>query len=265
MTGHLSPIVVGVDGSAGSLTAAMSAAEEAHRRLLPVRLVQAVPGRTPGRRGTEDRLEALRGAVRDRLPGGLVTTTLSEGPAAQVLLQEAGTADMLVVGPPGGPPDEVVDSLARLAPCPVLVARDALAAHGPVVVGIDDDDATRLLSAAALQAATRSTSLVVLDVGRAPAGTARLGERVKAVRAAYPGVPVEWRPATRADLPTLLTASRTAALLVVGRTAPLQPADRRLGELLRRSAAPVLVVPLDVPAPSSPGPVRALTLSGDPA
>jgi hypothetical protein len=93
-------------------------------------------------------------------------------------------------------------------------------------------------------------------------GTAHLGERVTALQATYPGVPVEWRPATRADLPALLAAGRTATLLVVGRTSPAGGPDPRLDVVVDRSAAPVLVVPLDAPTPRSPSTVRALISTG---
>jgi nucleotide-binding universal stress UspA family protein len=260
------PIVVGVDGSPAAAAAAQEAAAEAHRRLLPVHLVQALDGPSPDRRSAGDRLEALRRALADRLPGGEVTATLCEGPAAEALLDEAGTAGLLVVGAPPTGPGDVVGEVTARAPCPVLVVRSTADHHGPVVVGVaDDEGAARLLSAAALQATTRGTSLLVLDVGRGPAGTAHLGERVTAVRTTHPGVPVEWRPATRADLPTLLTAGRTAALVVMGRAGPHGGTDPRLGELVRRSASSVLVVPIDVPASSSLGPIRALTLSGGPS
>jgi hypothetical protein len=132
--------------------------------------------RHDARRNAGDRLEVLRRSLQARLPGCRVTAALRDGPATEVLLDEADSAELLVVGSPVGPhaaggsgpathpSAPVVQAVTRRARCPVLVFRPRDAAPGPVVAAVtDEESAPRLLAVAALQATTGNSALVVLE------------------------------------------------------------------------------------------------------
>jgi nucleotide-binding universal stress UspA family protein len=141
----LRPIVVGVNGSAGSLAALRWAGREAWLRETPLRVVRAwenaarrtapyaVRARTQA--WDEDRAVArmrLEEAVHATLGPPLritVSVEVAEGLPARVLLDHARDADLLVLGSgvdqaPGavGP---VAQACLRGAPCPVVVVSPA--------------------------------------------------------------------------------------------------------------------------------------------
>ncbi|MFJ5778889.1 universal stress protein [Streptomyces sp. NPDC093094] len=135
----LSPVVVGVDGSAESLAAAAWAAREAERRERPLRLVHAWEGHPrPGEREIAHAarrhlaLRALRQArdrVRAECPRLRPVDEQTEGPAVPVLLKAAGEADVTVLGSRGlsGFTGFLVGSVAlgvvARATCPVVLVR----------------------------------------------------------------------------------------------------------------------------------------------
>ncbi|MGY1624772.1 universal stress protein [Geodermatophilus sp. SYSU D00965] len=258
------PVVVGVDGSDATTAAARTAATEAARRLLPVRIVQAVPSRTAVPAGPE--LERARAAAVEALPAGSVTVVVRDGPPDLVLADESRQAELVVVRGTAGRLDPGTGALLRRAACPVLVDRPRPAAGSGVVVGVEGGPGTADLLDAAVTAATlRSTGLHVLhtwtrrrevpggveDRHRAAVDAAErdlVEQYVAPRREGHPGVPVtvEVRHGDPAD--ALLMASRTADLLVVGR-APNSPATLAVA-LAGAAACPVLVVP--VPRPLVP-------------
>jgi nucleotide-binding universal stress UspA family protein len=144
-------IVVGVDGRASSDAAVDWAVREAQVRDSAVHLVMAcgpasghlAPYARPAEVGAGDDTGATRLAkaasrsARD-LPPERVTSELIEGPPAQVLLERAAGAGLLVLGatrPAGYPPGllgPVTRACLRNAPCPVVViAADARRGRSP--------------------------------------------------------------------------------------------------------------------------------------
>ncbi|MFY1615378.1 universal stress protein [Micromonospora sp. WMMD736] len=139
------PVVVGVDGSPGSLLAADAAAEAAVARGVPLRAVHAYrhPGSSgPGDmqplvydearlHGEQERLLAgwLHGLT-DRHPGLRLTCRATRGRASAVLAEASGDAQLLVVGGQGRGEvtglllGSVSQSALHHARCPVEVVRD---------------------------------------------------------------------------------------------------------------------------------------------
>jgi nucleotide-binding universal stress UspA family protein len=125
-------IVVGVDGSAGSVTALRWAAEEAARRGVPLLavaayrrnldLMPALGARDPAQVAQD----MLAGAI-EAAGAGDVETLAVEGPAAVRLEQLAADADLLVVGTRGrGPAGAALLGSVSMhcvshATCPVVV------------------------------------------------------------------------------------------------------------------------------------------------
>ena len=257
------PVVVGVDGSWSALQAVRWAAREAERRNALLRLVHVchlMPVRHPkqiapppeyraalveeGRHWLTEALEAARHAV----PGIVVVTVLHDGVAADVLVTESRTAQLMVLGSRGlgGFGSLLVGSvavaLAAHGCCPVVVMRspaadDALTAAGPVVVGVDGSE----LSDAALgfafeAAAARVVPLLVVhawqDVRMAGAWTLlpgtvdwdwlqseeedRLAERLASWRDKFPQVEVRSLVVRDRPARALLEHAAGAALVVVG-------------------------------------------------
>jgi nucleotide-binding universal stress UspA family protein len=288
-------VVVGVDGSGPAAAAAGAATAEARRRLLPLRLVRALPGSVTGAAGGADpadpadpaaqhparsgptraavtELAALRRTLLQHLPGGSISTALRTGPPVWVLLQEATSAELLVVGAtgtgrPGPHVGAVAGAVARRSPCPVLVVRAAAApetAGAPVVVVVDEGAGTGgLLSVAVLEAATRSTGLEVVAMRPPGTGDGDDGAALHAVVAdlarTWPGVRVELRGPVERTVTTLVREARGAALLVVGRADPDgHPTGPPLRALLAGATASVLVVPTTRAPGHAPALVRAL-------
>lgn len=195
LTGRFPPVVIGVNGTPLADAAAHVGVDEARRRLLPVRLVRAFDwpisaaagepfqaGREASRRAASTELSQLRDALMPEYPGGRIPTAVVDGPAAAVLVTESAPATLLVLGARGeGRPAEVlgpvVAAVVRRSACPVLSAAATARRHdeAPVVVGVTDsagDEAAvrHLLAAALLEAATRSSDLVVADLRSQAAG-----------------------------------------------------------------------------------------------
>jgi nucleotide-binding universal stress UspA family protein len=149
------PVVVGVDGSAESVTALRWAAREAELRGSPLRVVHAwnldvpahselLPRAAPalaqqGWRTLEESIvralgtraggQAGRGGAAGRGAGGRISSDVVIGGPALMLLRESRTARLLVLGPRGrgGFPDLALGSVAAQcvehARCPVAVIR----------------------------------------------------------------------------------------------------------------------------------------------
>ncbi|MFB6578481.1 universal stress protein [Streptomyces sp. NPDC056402] len=190
-------IVVGVDPDREWHLPLAWAADEAHRRRLPLRLVLAVPPRhdthradeTPGQNDTPDQIALRRAAadlleaacdwVRARHPEASVTGELVGGSPAPVLGGAARDARMIVLGSrhlsrtaeffSAG---SLVVPVTAQARCPVVVVGDAehISQQPPyVVAGIDGSpSATAALAFAFDEADLRGATLRVVHVWQPP-------------------------------------------------------------------------------------------------
>lgn len=233
-------IVVGADGTPGSLAAVRWAAVEALLRGVELRVVVAHHG--PPTRGV---LHAPVTAARQAAPGVDVRGVELPGYAVPVLLHAAETAALLVVGDrpegglPGRPAGSVAAQVATQARCSVVVVRGTVPADGPVVVGIDDGPAADAVVGRAFEeAALHGTSLVAVTAGRSGA------DGLDAWRARYRSVPAQREYLPGRPEKVMVESCRAAQLAVVG--------PRRHGyegillgtvgtSLLRRAACPVLI------------------------
>ncbi|KES03191.1 stress protein [Streptomyces toyocaensis] len=140
----LSPVVAGVDGSAGSLVAAAWAAHEAVRRGRALRLLHAREGRS--RRGEPPIADAARRTLAQRVlrqaeervlaacPGVRLYDDQVEWPATDALVRAAEDADLLVLGSRGA------GRLTGLLAGSVALGVVARATHPVVLVRADTDE-----------------------------------------------------------------------------------------------------------------------------
>jgi nucleotide-binding universal stress UspA family protein len=193
-----SPVVVGVDGSEHSLTAADLAADEAARRGLPLEVVHGfvlpVPSQTAMippdlppfgtasdlgeellreqaalRQQAEQLLHDAAARVHATHPDLPVVSRLRDGYPAGVLADASRQARLVVVGHRGlgGFAGMLVGSvgvqLAHHAACPVIIVRGEAVADAPVVVGVDGSEGSRRAAEFAAEAAEGyQTPLIVL-------------------------------------------------------------------------------------------------------
>lgn len=180
-------ILVGIDGSAPSLSAALWAADEAHRRKAELHLLHAYTLPTMGvpgavmmaadlsesvRAAGQELLDQVGVAVRVRHPDLEIHTTLSFDAAVDLLRDKAEHALMLVVGTKAE--HEFVEAVfgtvaSRLAGhtrCPVVVIREGTESNdttGPVVIGLDGTESCEgALAFAFEEASLRSVELVAV-------------------------------------------------------------------------------------------------------
>jgi len=182
------PVVVGVDGSDASLTAADLAGEQAALRNRPLEIVHAfmapvprplgVPPDLPPVDGVTD--PALRDAagriltdaaarVRTHFPDLAMISRLRDGSPAEVLTDASRQAALVVVGHRGvgGFAGLLTGStsiqLANHSHAPVIITRGELYHTGPVVVGVDGSEGSRRAAGFAVEtAALLGASLIAL-------------------------------------------------------------------------------------------------------
>ncbi|HEY6787242.1 MAG TPA: universal stress protein [Trebonia sp.] len=178
------PVVVGVDGSEGSMRAAEWAAREAMRHKVPLRIVSA-PGPLPQMQSPQvpkvTVVNALRGMAARNLAqavervgkvaqGPLIETGLLSGPPAVAVADCGHGASMLVLGArgSGGFGAMMLGSVSRYsathARCPVVVVQEeTTAVQREVAVGIGDpEDAQATLAFAFEEAELRGAELLVV-------------------------------------------------------------------------------------------------------
>jgi nucleotide-binding universal stress UspA family protein len=248
------PVVVGVDGSEGSLLALEWAAREAERHGSPLRLVSApaTPPRMRARKGAtpaigselrDFAMRALDAAVtrsKEIVPGLVTDTRVLSGPAAIAITEASEGAVMVVVGSRGigGFAAMLLGSVSRYtamhAACPVVVVREqSVAVQREIVVGIrDTQESTEALTFAFEEAALSGAELVTVhserrfhpairaigEPSRVTADITRsLAETLAAWRDKYPTVAV--RPDVVLGHPAQVLAeySARADLVIVGR------------------------------------------------
>jgi nucleotide-binding universal stress UspA family protein len=287
------PVVVGVDGSPSAMRAARWAAREAASRKVPLTIVHScplVPATVPdgpelSRKYAEtvlgqgrEWLDQAAASAREVAPDVVVSTELTGGDAAAVLVGRSANAELVVLGSRGlgGFTGLLVGSiavaLATHGHCPVVVVRWAEPAaepreDAPVVVGADgsatSDDAVGFAFAAA---AARGVPLVAvrtwMDMTVANAWQLGLAVDWEPIQAAelrlldqqlaehqsrYPDVSVRREVARDRPAHTLLDQARNAGLVVVGSRGRGGFRGLLLGStgqaLIHHAACPVAVVP----------------------
>ncbi|MFE5797847.1 universal stress protein [Streptomyces sp. NPDC056503] len=232
-------VVVGVDGSSTSLTAAEAAAAAAARRGAALRVVHAeVPIKPryqvpePGSRTLVDKAAAHALGM---APEVMVTRAVVTGDVVHVLELESQAADLIVVGSRGmgGIAGLLLGStpvsLASRSRCPVMTVREerrASAGIEPVVLGVDGSpDSDAAVDVAFVEAALRRADLVAVHAwqpdksspGPASEAAEQLLAQAIAGRAnAHPEVAVSCKLVSGKAREVLLEASSTAQLLIVG-------------------------------------------------
>jgi nucleotide-binding universal stress UspA family protein len=257
----MGPVVVGVDGSATSLSAVDLAAEEAAARLTPLLVVCGYPAGDTRLSAHHDMLDlAVSWALADH-PGLTVTARLLPGEPISILSAQSADAGLLVVGhrPATGLPAPAATSVAVQlmleAHCPVIVrlpVRPERPAEepSPVIVGVTRHARTEpVVEFAFEEAALRGAPLRAVHVWPEHSDAARLlDETLENWSAKYPQVPVARRVRPGYDVArALCDESRDAQLLVVGagrytgrtRVTRGLAAQRLLGD----ARCPVAVVP----------------------
>ncbi|GAA0265414.1 universal stress protein [Actinomadura nitritigenes] len=281
-------IVVGVDGSKQSLRAVDWAADEAVRRNAPLRILYVVTPwlfdvpvdpRAGAMRawllyGGEDIVGYAVDRAGERAPGLDVTGEQIGGQAAELLVDRAQDALMLVVGSRGrgGVGGLVLGSVAfqvaSHARCPAVVVRDAPSEeYGEVALGVDGSPAsTEAVGFAFGEASVRRARLhavlawphpistgpgdmqpLVYDPEVVTKGEERvLSECLSGWRAKFPDVEVVPEVVHGRAAPALVRASEQADLLVVGSRGRGGFTGLLLGSvghaMLHRSRCPVAVV-----------------------
>ncbi|WP_405809259.1 universal stress protein [Streptomyces sp. NBC_01520] len=270
MTANDLPVIAAVDGSSHSWEALDWAAQEAVRRGLPLLIVHVRPltRRTDEESGLRESEELLDRAVlrTSTSAPGLATSTLAplDFPSA-ALTSLSRDASMVVVGSRGlgGFRSLMIGSnslaTASMARCPVVVVHsgrtdedeaEAAQTFPDVVAGVAADESSEaVLDFAFAAAASRPGARLRLVHGwtmfssilsggpvfdrEAAAGAAErtLAELTAGLLEKYPLVDVVREPVSGSASRTLVTASATAALTVVGR--------RRGGESLGLGLSPV--------------------------
>lgn len=271
MSSHPGQVVVGVSSFDARLpmvrwAAAEAAARRAELHLVTACVAQALPDQyLPAdeagahRAAARRRLDDMARYVADSWPALATTTELVEGTPAEALRAAAADADLLVVGADDGSPfleaisGSVPGDLLTTAPCPLAVAPRqewAAASSAPVVVALDERDTARSALAYAFAAASRSDR--PLSVVRClPPGSAEHVPAVEQTRDVlgfaelYPDVTTTTEIAVGDATELLITASRGAALLVLGSRGRGWLASTLFGSvgraLIRRSGCPVVV------------------------
>ncbi|MFK3980707.1 universal stress protein [Micromonospora sp. NPDC050397] len=262
------PVVVGVDDSTQSLTAARLAAKEAAAHHRPLRIVHAFnwladpssPLEGELRDPAERLLNRAARAATEAEPNVRLSCALIEGPALTTLLRESGSAALLVMGDGGlagqtaVPIEALSVQIAARAGCSVLVVREQSPPAGPVLVGIDCGAGTPTALTFAFDAAAwRPAELVVLRVWEAddpseepdPSVAEELAEAVAPWQERCPEVRVTQRVRAGDSKQILLDESREAGVVVVSMRGE-QPSRSMLGALsqtlLYHSPAPVVIV-----------------------
>ncbi|WP_160161435.1 universal stress protein [Embleya hyalina] len=280
-------VVAATDGSPEATAAVIEAADEAARRGAELEIVFAWEGsvheRYAGYREVlSDHVERIRreaaDVARSRQPGiGTRSLVVHDAPVAG-LLEVAKRADLLVVGSRGRGAvagillGSVSLALAARVPCPVLVVRSRVHPGRAVAVGVAGEESRRALERAFAEARARDVGVIAVHAWDYPEIPRALWEArgaespyhraeefarrvlatvVSPLREANPRMPVEERVVRSGAAAALLSATRDAGLIVVGRHASPHHFGPRLGHattaLLHHAHAPLLVVPSDPP------------------
>jgi nucleotide-binding universal stress UspA family protein len=278
------PVTVGLDGSPESFVAADWAGREARARHTVLRLVNAwaVPDLSPGKeaawhRWSERALHTAESELTAKYPDLRISTEQIPGRPGEVLLAEAGRAQLLVLGSSGfGQVSGFfmgsvgLELAARAATPTVLVRADPGDAEiRDIVVGLGlRRPCDRVLEFAFEAAALHGATLRAVHASRIPAvwnyapwivdayvreareATVRaLSEALEPCRKKFPEVRVSEELSFDNPSHRLVDMAPEAALMVVGRGPRGSVLSARLGPVahavVHHAACPVAVVPHD--------------------
>jgi len=242
------PLVVGYDGTSTSRAAARWAADRAEAEHRALRVVHVPPWPDPWpatgravlrsvdsiRTAAERLLDPLVTELRDHHPALTPELTVVVGNVPEVLLREACSAHLLVLGK-----GNLATQLAAHARCPVIVVPGAVPGTADVVVGADGMPYSEAALDFAFRYAENAASrLVAIRTPASPAATDR-----RAVD--HPEVRVVTRT-VESPADALVAASASAGLLVIGSrggAAVHGELSRSVTQaVLQRSRCPVAVV-----------------------
>ena len=272
------PIIAGTDGSPESMRAVEWAAREATLRkatlrivaipVLPPRMIPApaTPGSVAGMVERSMR-RALAAAAREAAtlePDLAIETQLLDGAPAQVLVEAAGEASMLVLGSrgSGGFSAMILGSVSRYvathATVPVVVAREeTMATHREIVVGVRDPAQSEVaLGFGFEEAALRKARLLAVHSWSWPGSgpteepaeeNSHLEGAVATWREKFPEVEARQEVVHGHPGRVLSGLSARADLIVLGRHAPGGPHAPGVGSVthavLSHAHGPVVSVP----------------------
>ncbi|OLZ69060.1 universal stress protein [Streptomyces sp. IMTB 2501] len=267
------PLVVGVDGSEGSLEAVDWAADEAAWHGVLLQLLCAAAGE----REASAVISAASARAGKRAPAVPLSSEVSHEDAASALIDIGRNAFALVLGCRGsGDLDDMLLgsvglAVAARADCPVVVVRGTVehrdARFGNVVVGVEDGEGSGTAVDFALREAhVRQCRLVAVHAWSALSGAYTtpqapswfleahrrppaqvLDDALRRPAAQYRDASVSRLLIEKPARPALLEAASTADLLVVGARRRLGHPGLQLGlinhALLHHAPCPVAVVP----------------------
>ncbi|MFB7166149.1 universal stress protein [Streptomyces sp. NPDC056242] len=283
-TAEAREILVGIDPARDCHMQLAWAADDAHRRRRPLRLLVAVPAphhvqhvdastrmKAPLREG-ERALAAAASWVRERHDDVEVATDVLDGHPAHVLIRQSGRARMIVLGSRHFSRTEeflsagsLVVPVSAQARCPVAVVGDAehVTQETPyLVVGVDGSESSGAALALAFEEASlRGATLRALWVWQPPVlfslkdeptlvQTQRslLSETVAGWAEKYPDVALTHEVPVGHPVEELARAAEHALAVVVGRRGNGGYMGMRLGSvvhgLLHRAHCPVITVPV---------------------
>lgn len=247
-------VLIGLDGTPETRTAALWAARHAHDHDLQLLLLQAHHVAWPmpharamvaqveeaEQRSAEENLWDVRALVTDEYPGLEVHTRMTNANPSLVLIQGSREAGLLVIGSNtrtladavlnGGAAERVVTS----AHCPVVVVpAPSRIANAPVLLATDGGESSRAATQFAFENADRRgvalVALMVQDITSsgmdsyhrlsmvsADEAGQHLVRELAGFRSDFPEVPVRVRVTTGEVVETILDEARSASLLVCG-------------------------------------------------
>ncbi|UJP39017.1 universal stress protein [Cellulomonas palmilytica] len=259
------PVVVAVDGtqrSARTLRWGVEAAVQRRARLVVAHVAApavgpwtwaGAPAVPPDDDALADELRQVCSTVARDHPDLEVTAALLHGSTVPALTEYTRDAQLLVTGRRGSQPATLTvgTALSWRARCPVAIVREDLVTSGPVVVGVDDTPGSWFAAGlAAREAQHRGVPLHVLHVRRTrddDAGRRTALDVAADLAETYPTLPVRTFLSDGDPVRTLVDASRTAGLVVVG-THQVRGLRRLVGRRVAGLAScPVLVVRDEAP------------------
>lgn len=276
-------ILVGIDPARDCHMLLAWAADEAHRRRLPLRLLVAVPAQhhiehidasphmMAQRQDGARALEVAASWVRERHADVEVATDVLDGRPAQILIRLSDRARMIVLGSRHLSRTEeflsagsLVVPVSAQARCPVVVVGDAEhVTQEPLylVVGVDGSEPSKAALALAFgEAGLRGAALRALWVWQPPALSPKdepslvrtqrtlLSETVAYWAEKYPDVALTHEVPVGHPVEELARAADHALAVIVGRRGDGGYTGMRLGSvvhgLLHRAHCPVITVPV---------------------